>query len=54
MKNSTVLLFTERKFSDAFLPVKKKKKSVGGGIVTMRGQGECNGHSIIMLVGCVN
>lgn len=52
MKNSTVLLFTERKFSDAFSPV--KKKSVGGGIVTMRGQGECNGHSIIMLVGCVN
>lgn len=31
-----------------------KKKSVGAGIFTIMGQGEYNGHSNIMLVGCVN
>jgi len=51
MKNSAVLLFKEREIQ-AMMPFTclKKKKSVGRRIVTVRGQGECNGHFIIMLV----
>lgn len=36
---------------DAFMPL---KKSVSAGVFTIMGQGEYNGHWIIMLVGCIN